>query len=174
MIKKLIIFFVISFSILTSGNFSVLMAEDPETLPPSLKILFEKRFEELTIPVETDIKKTKMKREYLHTNFEELWDAAIVILVQKVLIVHASKNSRTLIAVNPAKPPIPFTIYIEEKDNMFILYFYPMRNLYETKNAKAENVISIEADKEKELAEFLFDRIATELYIATKIGEIGG
>jgi|SRR3972149_6261945 len=167
---------------------SKLLAEETKVSPPSPNMLSQENFEKIETLPALKIQESELKREFAHTNLDNLWETVVDIFAQKTLILHVSKESRIIVAINSPIPLIPFSVYIKDTGNegRFELYFYPMRNLYSHKKSneqsiveddsfmnskrvqeiKNENSLVIEPKQEKELAEFLFDRIAAQLYVS--------
>lgn len=155
----------------------------PKFIKTEMDQLFEKDFVGLDIPEINKIKVEGKNKDYPYTNFDEVWDSVIIILMQEGFIVHLSKDSGIIAVVPPQQikvAPKGFYYYttgqsplfeaiallIEKREEVTTVYLKCMEDLNRKVN-KPEEKVGFTADEEK-IAEIFFGKLATQIYSSQK------
>lgn len=148
MLKKLLIlsmFFLYFIHIFGCGS---------KVVKTKLDQLFEKNFEGLEVPEANEIKNDDVKEGFPYTTFDKVWDSSIIVLMQRGIIVRASRESGTILTIT--SPPLAIFV---EKGDVITVYLKRMYNLYEREHSMVENI---------QIARTFFDKLATQVYAGQK------
>lgn len=84
---------------LIPGTEQVTPVDWPREAKFELDDQFETQFEFLVLPGRSKIKEEGLMREFPYLSFDEAWDATLVVLAQKGIVVRVSKQTGVIVAV---------------------------------------------------------------------------
>ena len=154
--------------------------------------LFAKDCKGFVVPDPATIKSANVSRNYPYTTLGQVWDAAVILLMQESIIVHAerSQNSGLLATftgpafinttvnmpniglqkwvqnVTYARPPL--VVLLEEGTEGTSVYFYWMQGLYENVNEPKMTLVEFPQDLLEKESKKLFDKLSTQIYVGEK------
>ena len=142
----------------------------PRIVKSELDQLFEKNFEGFAGPEVSWIKQG-VSQNFPHATYDQVWDAAILQLIQQGIIVRLSMNDGVIVAVS--RPPL--AIYVERGEIvtaylnwMSHLDYLPVR--YRKANDPNRVFPVYTPENMRRMAETFFGKLATQLYASRKWG----
>jgi len=124
--------------------------------------LFEKNFKGFEMPEVRWIKEG-VSRSFPYVTFDEVWDATILVLMQRGAIVRSSKNTGRIVAIT--RPPI---VIFVERGEVVTVYLNCMKHLYRRVDKPEEVIVQFKPNAAKIIAEDFFDKLATQVYAKKK------
>lgn len=155
--------------------------------------LFAKDCEGFAVPDAATIKSANVSRNYPHVTFERVWDAAVILLIQESIVVHAERSQKSgllatltgpaFISATVDMPNIglqewvqnvtysrpPLVVLLEEEDTEGVsVYLYWMQNLYDSVNEPKIRLVEFPQDLVEQESKELFDKLSTQVYVSEK------
>lgn len=168
---KKIILFLVSFFALTvlAGCASI----KPQ-IKTELDLLFEKNFTALDTPSVSKIKEYASVKSYPHATFDQVWDAAIIMLIQQGVMARSSKDSGIIIAIT--QPPsawfidksVTINVYVAWLGDFYTKKLYKLTNedyMYMAQHGSFDKMPMMRRIKGKEQ---LLDKLSTQIYAGQK------
>jgi hypothetical protein len=145
------------------ASLSALVSCASKTAKTELDLLYESNFEGLSVPTAAEIKRQGEEKQFPHTTLDEVWDSAILVLMQRGVIARSQRDS--LVVVSIAAPPA--AIFMEEDEGVRV-YIYWMQHLYRQVGKPDKMVVEFTPERTQEMTQALFDRLATQVYSGQK------
>jgi hypothetical protein len=161
----------------------------------ALDDLADRGFQGLDLPSADRVKEAGLKREYLHTSFDEVWGGSLRVLMQRAIIVRASKDTGLIVcaaksgqefvlqkagkgfgywtvedenAPSPWFPSVPSAFLLEETGpEEVVVYVDWLDELYRPAS-NPETRMSMSRKRKQELANRLFDELAGEVFASKR------
>ncbi len=128
-----------------------------------LDLLFDHDFTGLIVPGTADIKAKGEQKNFPYTTINQVWDSAILVLMQEGILVRCLEDSNVIVTIETP----PFAIFMEDSAGVNI-YIYCMDDLYKRKD-KPEKVEAVyNSSSKQKLATTFFEKLATQLYSGEK------
>jgi hypothetical protein len=153
----------------------------PELLPRQMRLesLFAEDFKGYQLPEPARVKQDGFSREYVQTSFDEVWNSAILVLIQRGIIVRASKDAGIIVRFDRlprlmfAKEVtesyfllaagLPWVVLIEERGpQQVVVYAGWLEELYQSVDQPEMPLIRITSPTKKRLADVFFDLLAVQ------------
>lgn len=125
--------------------------------------LYEKNFDGFGVPEIIDIKKGGENKGFPYTTFDEVWDSAIIVLMQRGIIVNSSKDSGIITVITT--PPI--SIFVE-RGEVITIYLKWMDNLYRRSDKPGLATDKFDSYDKTKMANAFFDKLSTQVYAKEK------
>jgi len=115
------------------------------------------------------IKKESESKSYPYASFDQVWDSTIIILIQKGIIVKASKDKGIIVTIT--NPPSAILV---EKNDIVTVYLKWIEDLYRQFNPsqdisyKSDRIEIVKEMVKKEKAKSFLDNLATQIYAGEK------
>ena len=103
-------------------------------------------------------------KSYPYATFDEVWDSAIIVLMQQDIIVHSSKDSGVIATV--MRPPV--VVLLEEGKDTIVVYLYWMDYVYKSLDEPQKMTVAFEEYELKKKSYDLFDKLSTQIYAGKK------
>lgn len=126
--------------------------------------LFERDFDGLSLPGADEIKSESTSKRYPHATFDEVWDSAIIVLMQQGVIVQAVRNSGLI--TTTMTPPV--VVFLEKEEEAILVYLYWMDDLYRSVDEPERRSVRFEEYELRRMSDDLFDKLSTQLYAGKK------
>ncbi len=179
MAKKIIVLSVLLFLLFPFGGCR------PKIVRTELDRLYEKGFAGLDIPEVEKIRAEGKNKSFDYATFDEVWDSAVIVLMQVGFIVRTSKDTGIIVVVPPQRiktekhtwgatnyynvgllPLLdPVALFVEEGERITV-YFRFIENLNRRVD-KPEEKVGFAAD-EKMIAEAFWEMLAVQVYAGQK------
>ena len=156
------------FSIVTFLLFSIFLgctSNKPKgkIIRTELDVLFAENFYSLKVPDNRWIKERSVSRSFPEATFEQVWDSAIIVFLQKGIVAHADKDKGTIVIIYA----LPFMIFVEKND-IINVYLKWMDYLYRGYDEPEILTIKFKRYKKKAMAKDFLDQLATQIYSQEK------
>lgn len=145
--------------------------------------LFEIDFSSLDVPEISSIKTEGESRQYPYATFGEVWDSAIIVLMQKGIIARSLKDSGIIVSIPPQQIKVepkpfrrlryhsfgepPLVVFIE-KGEIVTVYLKWLENLYQPLDKSEKVVVGLTMKDKEKMADILLGKLATQLYVGQK------
>jgi len=155
--------------------------------------LYAKDCKGFVVPDAAAIKSANVSIRYSQATLDQVWDAAVILLMQESIIIHAEKTQRSgLLAtftgplflnttvnmpniglqkwvqnVTYARPPL-VVLLEEEGTERVSVYLYWMQNLYDNVNEPKIRLVEFPQDLVEREGKELFDKLSTQVYATEK------
>ena len=155
--------------------------------------LYAKDCKGFVVPDAAAIKSANVSIRYSQAMLDQVWDAAVILLMQESIIIHAEKTQRSgLLAtftgplflnttvnmpniglqkwvqnVTYARPPL-VVLLEEEGTERVSVYLYWMQNLYDNVNEPKIRLVEFPQDLVEREGKELFDKLSTQVYATEK------
>ncbi|MGE0821753.1 MAG: hypothetical protein AB7G75_11035 [Candidatus Binatia bacterium] len=156
-----------------------------------LEVLFEQNFAGFQPPSPQRADEGGVSHEFVHTTFAEVWDGALVLLMQRGIIVHASKATGVIVAVNTNQTTtreegafvlpswqdttLPLVLHIQEKEPTEVrVSINWLEELGRTSDAPPRHVVRITQGSKQLQAKSFFDLLATQIFARHKASYLFG
>jgi len=154
--------------------------------------LFVKDCQGLVVPDVATIKSANVSRSYPYATFDQVWDAAVIVLMQESIIVRAERSQQSgLLAMFTGPPFVSTTVrmpniglqkfvqnvtyarpqlvaLLEGGTEDVTVYLYWMQGLYENQTGPKMMVVEFPKDRLENESKVLFDKLATQIYTRQK------
>ncbi|MFH1318527.1 MAG: hypothetical protein ABIH71_05885 [Candidatus Omnitrophota bacterium] len=138
-----------------------------------LKNRFKEDFKDFSLPEINEIKLNENKKIFPYAEFNRVWEAVSVVMMQEGVLMYSSKD-KGLLAV-AVSPPVVFFI---ERNKPINVYLYYMVNLYNYGNDEKgkfslsrenfKDAVGKDVDCEAAMSNNIFDKISTQIYANQK------
>jgi len=163
MIKKIIKDFVliILFSWLIYGCYS---SKSIESVSVTSKIyhLYQKDFKDFPIPNTYELK-NGVKKKIPYANFDEVWDAAILVLMQNGIILQTSKELGIIVIIGDW----PLAVFVEKSEPITV-YMNILEDLYTAIDYSKNIKLRYKPPYYKQILKEILDKIAVQVYVTHK------
>jgi hypothetical protein len=127
-----------------------------------LSLLFEKNFEGLEFPDVNKIKEHGELRSFPYTTFDDVWDAAIIVLMQQGIIIREKKDLGIIIIT--ATPIL--TIYVEKGEVVKI--YASVCGINKKSDRPEEFLFTLNPSKAFNIEDELLHKLSTQVYAGEK------
>jgi len=154
--------------------------------------LFAKDCQDFVVPDAATIKSANVSKSYPYATLDQVWDAAVILLMQESIIVHAERSQKSGLLATFTGPPFisatvdmphigskklvrnftysrpPLVALLEESTNVVAVYLYWMQGLYESQTEPRKVIVEFPEDILEKEGKELFDRLSTQIYARQK------
>lgn len=154
--------------------------------------LFAKDCEGFAVPDAATIKSANVSKNYPYVTFDQVWDAAVIVLMQESIIIHAERSQKSGILATFTGPPFvsttvnmpkmgltkwvnnvtyarpPLVALLEWGTEDVTVYLYWMQGLYENQTGSKMMVVEFSKDCLENESKVLFDKLSTQIYARQK------
>jgi|SRR3990172_994764 len=136
----------------------------PKTVTTTTKMyqLFNTDFRGFAVPEISEIKQGQGK-SFSYAEFDEVWDSAIIVLIQQGILVRSSKNSGTIAAIGT----VPLSVVIQ-RGRLVNVYVKVMDDLYKTLDNPDKAVWEFDPNQLEAIYTDFFSKLATQVYAGKK------
>lgn len=141
----------------------------PKTVNTKTEIcrLFETDFGGFTVPEIDKIKQGEGK-SFPYTEFDEVWDSAIIVLMQQGIVLRSSKDSGIIVAIGS----LPLSIFVERGERVHV-YINVMEDLYKRLDDPEKIALEFSPDRLDKIYTNFFAKLATQVYAGKKWKYLG-
>lgn len=125
--------------------------------------LVENNFQHLNVPPINTIKAGGVSKTYTDTNFENVWHATILVLMQEGILVRSSKEAGVIVAFR--EPPATILV---ERGQQVTVYLYWMEDVYKPLDGDEEAMIKFPPEEKEKLANNFFYKLTRQAHPAAR------
>ena len=124
--------------------------------------LYQEDFKDFPIP-NTYKLKNGVKKKIPYASFDEVWDAAVLVLMQKGIILQTSKKLGVIVIMGDW----PLAIFVE-KTEPIIIYMDILEDLYKAIDYSESIKLRYKPPYYKQILKEILNRIAVQVYVTHK------
>lgn len=124
--------------------------------------LFENDFEGF-VPPQVNKIKGGCSRIFPYTEFDDVWDSAIIVSMQECVIIHSSKESGIIIGIGN----LPVSVFVERSEPIKV-YVNDNDTLYKTVDSPEKAIYIFKPDTLGTVLESFLDKLSTQIYADEK------
>lgn len=123
---------------------------------------YEDDFTGFTVPEIDEIKKGE-SRVFPYTEFDDVWNSAIIVLMQQGIILRSSKEAGIIVVMGSW----PLSIFVERGEPVKV-YINLMEDLYRRMDHPEKMLLKFKPSNYKEILDTFLDTLAIEVYANNK------
>jgi len=125
--------------------------------------LFEKDFQGFALPEIDEIKEGAGRGTFRYTEFDQVWDSAIIVLMQQGVVLKASKEAGIIVGMGEW----PLGILVERSDPVNV-HIRLITNLYKRLDDPKKTAFDFQPDNLAKIHRSFYDKLATQVYAGQK------